>query len=474
MIRLVLYVVASLVVAAGVAWAISLPGTVTIEAAGYRLQPALGAVVVALVVLVLVAIAVWAVLRRIIALPRFLRRRGALNQKQLGIDALSNSFIALQAGDPGRARLLAQEAQARLPQNTAAKLLEARSDLALGDLTAAREHYRALITNPQTAVAALSGLFEQAKAQGRPDVALTFARKARDLNPALPWAREALFEDMVARRAWDEALAAAVDDPAPTRAVKQEKKRKQAVLHTAIAAEAEPTDAATALEHALDALKLRPDFVPAALISARIHIDRGEVRKAQSLLRRIWRDTGHPHAATLYAHSQSGASAVERLKRIRELIPAAPETVDAAEVLARAAIDAFDWALARSALQPFCETAPRQGICVLMAEIEEGQNADQGKAREWLSRAVRAPRDPAWTADGLALEDWRPVSPVSGKFDVFVWQVPVEAGNPARAAAPSLADKTVPDAPEAPMLAASVENAGAPEVAAGPAAPVKG
>ena len=151
--------------------------------------------------------------------------------------------------------------------------------------------------------------------------------------------------------------------------------------------------------------------------------------------------------ALLYANAQPGSSAVERLKKLRELIPGDPASVDSAEILARMAIDAFDWALARSALEPFAGTAPRQGVCVLMAEIEEGQNADQGKAREWLSRAVKAPRDPAWTADGLALEDWVPVSPVSGRFDAFAWDVPVEAERPAGALAPSLADAAQADVP---------------------------
>ena len=117
------------------------------------------------------------------------------------------------------------------------------------------------------------------------------------------------------------------------------------------------------------------------------------------------------------------------------------------------AIDAFDWTLARSALDPYAGAAPRQGVCVLMAEIEEGQNADQGKAREWLGRAVRAPRDPAWTADGLALDEWMPVSPISGKFDVFEWRVPAEVG---AKPAPGLADKSAAPA-DAPALPASAE-----------------
>ena len=66
-----------------------------------------------------------------------------------------------------------------------------------------------------------------------------------------------------------------------------------------------------------------------------------------------------------------------------------------------------------------------QGVASLMAEIEEGQSGDQGKAREWLARAVRAARDPAWTADGLVSDEWEPISPVTGRLDAFEWKVPM-------------------------------------------------
>jgi HemY protein len=47
--------------------------------------------------------------------------------------------------------------------------------------------------------------------------------------------------------------------------------------------------------------------------------------------------------------------------------------------------------------------------------------------REWLARAVHAPRDPAWVADGAVADKWAPVSPVTGAFDVFQWRVPADA-----------------------------------------------
>ena len=36
-----------------------------------------------------------------------------------------------------------------------------------------------------------------------------------------------------------------------------------------------------------------------------------------------------------------------------------------------------------------------------MAELEQRQHGDEGRAREWMIRALRARRDPAWTADGF-------------------------------------------------------------------------
>lgn len=425
MIRLASWIVGSLVIAALAAWLISLPGTLTLEAAGYRMQPRLGAAIFMFILVAIVVIGTWAILHRLISAPRSMARRNRERRREQGVEALSDAIVALQAGDPARARLLAREAQARLPANAAARLLEARADLALGDMPAAREHYRALIASEKTAVAALTGLYDQARAQHRPEAALTFARKALALAPQSGWAADAVFDDLTRRGQWAEAVAMVNVEQATSREERARKRRRQAVIETARAREAETSAPLAALDHALTALKLLPDFVPAALIAARIHINRGDTRKAMSLLRRIWRATGHPDIAALYAHAQPGASAVERLKRLGEIIESPPPHRAAGMALARAAIDAYDWPLARNALAPFSGPEATQGVASLMAEIEEGQSGDQGKAREWLSRAVRAPRDPAWTADGMVSDEWEPLSPVTGKLDAFEWKVPM-------------------------------------------------
>ena len=427
MIRLAYWLLISLLITALIAWLIGLPGTLTLEVMGVRLQPRLGVAAFIAVAGVAAIILVWGIAKRIIAAPFYLARRSQERRKELGFTALSDGFIALEAGDASRARLLAREAQGHLPRNPAAQLLEARSDLALGDMHAAREHYRALISNRKTALAALSGLYEQARQQGRGDAALTFARKALDISAQAPWAREAIFVDLTRNGRWDEAFRMVAEEPAVSREEKMRKRRRMAVVETARAQLAETTDPNTALEHALAALKLQGDFVPAALVAARIYSNRGEARRAMSLLRRVWRATSHPDVATLFANAVPGASAVDRLKRLRELIDVPPPNRAGAMVLGRAAIDAFDWALARQVLTPFAGSAPTQTICLLMAELEEGESGDQAKARDWRNRATRAPREATWTAEGITANDWEPLSPVTGRLDAFEWRVPTSA-----------------------------------------------
>jgi HemY protein len=171
-------------------------------------------------------------------------------------------------------------------------------------------------------------------------------------------------------------------------------------------------------------VKLAPDLVPAAALAGRLLVDVGETRKAARILEAAWKANPHPDLAAAYAHLRVGDSARERLGRIEVLAAQAPGNVESALALARAAADAREFARAREALSPFL-AQPTQRVAELMAEIEELDHADEGRAREWMTRALHAPRDPAWTADGFVSERWMPVSPVSGRLDGFQWKVPV-------------------------------------------------
>jgi HemY protein len=172
--------------------------------------------------------------------------------------------------------------------------------------------------------------------------------------------------------------------------------------------------------------------------------------------------------AQSFAELRASESARDRLKRIDALAKRAPGDVEGALAVARAAIDAREFARARSALAPYLG-APTKRIAVLTAALERAEG-DEGRAREWLARAVNAAPDPAWTADGYVSDRWLPLSPVTGRLDAFEWRVPLTGMTSAAPViesdpvlvipAKSAADPVVHDSDHTPPLATN--GAGAP------------
>ncbi len=169
-----------------------------------------------------------------------------------------------------------------------------------------------------------------------------------------------------------------------------------------------------------------PDLIPASVIAGRTLAAQGNTRKAAKILEKAWKLSPHPDIAEVYGAARIGDSPRDRLKRVRSLVQRRPDSVEGPVAIARAAIDARIWDQARESLQPLLDDRPQSRVCMMMAEIENGERGDKGRVREWLARAVNAPRDPMWTADGYASDTWAPVSPVSGRLDAFEWKVPVE------------------------------------------------
>jgi HemY protein len=162
------------------------------------------------------------------------------------------------------------------------------------------------------------------------------------------------------------------------------------------------------------------------VLASKYQSEAHQIRRSMRIVEAAWLAQPHPDLADAYAHVKLGDSARQRLVRTETLAAKAPGHLESALAVARAAIDATEYARARAALAPFI-AAPTQRVAMLMAEIERTEHGDSGKARTWTLRAVRALHDPVWTADGYVSDRWRPVSPVSGRLDAFQWQTPLAA-----------------------------------------------
>ena len=193
------------------------------------------------------------------------------------------------------------------------------------------------------------------------------------------------------------------------------------MLLTARALAIEDTDRDSAKAYALEAVKLAPTLVPAAALAGRVLAEGGELRKASRVVNKAWQAQPHPDLAD--ANLRFGDAARDRLKRIEALAKKVPGHIEGALAMARAALDAREFAKARAALAPYL-VAPTKRIALLMAELERAEHNDEGRAREWIARALNAASDPTWTTEGHTSHRWLPVSP-GGRIDAFEWRVPL-------------------------------------------------
>jgi HemY protein len=427
MTRIVAFLVVILGIATGLHWLADRPGTILVEWQGYEAETSVFRAFVILMVAMGVAMLVWSALRWIWSSPaavgQFLNRR----RHARGLDALSSGMIAIGAGDGSLALRHAGQARKALPNEPLTHLLRAQTAQLIGDRATSRRIFEAMLSSPDTEQLGLRGLFLEAQREGEREAARQFAERALKLNPKLGWPVEALFDLQCRAEDWQGALDTLAIGQRNNLVDKAVASRRRAVLLTAQAQRAEDAAADKALELAREAHRLAPDLVPAAAIAGRILAAQGNTPRAARVLLRTWRLSPHPDLAAAYAYARPGDSPRDRLNRMRHLARLTPHDSEGPIALAITAIEAREWDEARSALEPLLEGRLTQRVATLMARIEGEQHGHTGRVREWLARAVNAPRDPAWTADGVVSDRWAPVSPVTGALDAFRWRVPVEA-----------------------------------------------
>jgi HemY protein len=427
MIRILALVAILFLVAAGFAWLAERPGDIVLTWQGYEVRTSLLAGAVLLGVTLGIVTIAGALLRAVLHGPQSVGHLLGVRRRDRGYRALTRGMIAVGAGDVRTARRASAESLAFLGKDEPlVLLLSAQAAQIAGDGAAARTAFEALSAQKDTRVLGLHGLFVEARRQGEHAAARHFAEEATRLQPQIGWAGAALFEYQSRAGDWESARATLATNTEARIVDKQKSRRLRAVLDTARALELEAGNPDEARALALEAHKLAVDLVPAATVAARLFTRSGDIRRASRMIEATWKASPHPELADAYSAVRPGDSARDRLNRVRRLAELRANHPEGALAVARAAIDARDWPAARAALGGATRADPTERACLLMAEIEEGEHGDQGRVRAWLTRALAAPRDPAWVADGEVFEHWAPVSPVSGRIDAFEWKVPTD------------------------------------------------
>jgi HemY protein len=426
MYRIILFLVLIAFAAAGAAWVADQPGEVALSWGNWRVVTTLPVIALALGVTIVAAMLAWAILRALWHVPERIRHSRRERRRARGRNAITQGLLAIGHGDSSAARQHSEVARRHAADDPLALLLHAQSAQLDGDRAGARAAFHAMAERGDTRLLGLRGLFIEAQRADDPLAAVGIAEEALKLSPSSTWASQAVLGFRCAKGDWNGALAILDNNLASGLIDKPAYRRQRGVLLTARALELENVDRDLSRDSVMEAIKLAPTLVPAAVLASKYQSEAHQIRRSMRIVETAWLAHPHPDLADAYAHVKLGDSARQRLVRVETLAAKAPGHIEGALAVARAAIDATEFARAREALAPFI-AAPTQRVAMLMAEIERTEHGDSGRARTWTLRAVRALHDPVWTADGYVSERWRPVSPVSGRLDAFQWQMPLAA-----------------------------------------------
>ncbi len=428
MIRILFFLIVVFALGLGFAWLADRPGDMVVNFGGYRYQVSVMVAAVAVTAMVAAVMLAWWLVKSVWNSPYTIARYFRVRQRDRGYQALSTGMIAAGAGDAALARKMNKQAAKLIRSQTEPliDLLDAQASLLEGDHEAARDKFERMLDDPEMRLLGLRGLYLEAERLGDRQAARHYAGRAADIAPQLGWALDSTLEEKTAAGDWDAALKL-IDAQKSTRQVEKDViNRRRAVLLTVKAQELLDTDLTAAKAAAVEANRLAPDFAPAAVIAAKALIRQNDVRKASKILEAAWKAEPHPSVAGLYVHARPGDAVLDRLSRAQKLESLRQNNVESSLAVARAALDAHEFGVAREAAEAAVRMQPREGAYLLLADIEEAETGDQGRVRQFLAMAVRAPRDPAWVADGFVSERWAPASPVTGRIDAFEWRVPVE------------------------------------------------
>jgi len=179
-------------------------------------------------------------------------------------------------------------------------------------------------------------------------------------------------------------------------------------------------------EAAIEANRLSPDLVPAAVLAARAYIQRGNARTAIRIINKAWQSQPHPDLKIVFYEIFANESDEEKLKRLQKLCRLNPDHLESKISLSELYLKQENFPMAHRVLKKILTEDQDTRVLTLMAVTERGKGGDDETIRNLLNLAITAKRGPQWICKtcNTANTDWEPICANCSAMDSLEWQVP--------------------------------------------------
>ncbi len=389
----------------------------------------------ALVALVVLLVALWLVLKLLglsMAMLRFMngddtavQRFFMRNREKRGLDALLLAMVAQAEGDGKTAIAKAEKAHKLLNRPVMTNLLVAQAAEIKGNRALAEERYKALLGDNRSRFVAVQGLIRSKLDQGDKDKARALAAKALEMQPAHEATQNTLLQLQTDAEDWSGARKTLMIKKSSGTLPRDVWRRRDAILALQDADKlAAQGDLPRAREAAIEANRLSPDLIPAAVAAAQALTAQGKGSYAAKVIKRAWKVQPHPDLAAAFAAIEKDETPLQRKARFEKLLRMHPDAAESKLLRAELLITTEDFPAARRALGDVYETDPTVRALTIMAAIERGEGADDAIVRGWLARALTAKRGPQWICSKCqhVHASWQAICDNCGAFDTLEWR----------------------------------------------------
>lgn len=429
MVRILGWIVLLFAFSLVVLWLSEHPGNVEILWLGYEIRIQI-AILLALVFLsFLLLLPILYFLRYLLGLPMALRLHGRENRQKRGMSALTHALTALAVSDVESAARQTRKAAEYLGEGPLTALLGAQIAYRQDDLRGTRQHLKEMLDYSETKFIAARALSAFARAEGNYPAAIAFARDALKEDPHSLWSYRSLLDLYMREERWQEAETL-IRQAKSKRRIDAENARHLLALFYHVQAERalQEGQRESAWRAAMEAHKQEAGFLPSSLLLVKLLGEKGERRKALSVLEKSFKVSPHPELSEALLDLCQDEAANKLSKRAKALAAACPAHPESQLMQAVVAMHLEQWDAARNHIKSALSVAESARPYRLLAIIETRQYDNRSSANEWLARAAEATPDPLWicTACGHQHKRWQLHCAHCESFDTLQWTTPRE------------------------------------------------
>ncbi|RCL02438.1 MAG: HemY protein [Candidatus Tokpelaia sp. JSC161] len=424
MLRLFLYLLLIALMSRGLVWLEDSQGYLVLTVQNTRMSVSLLTAVLAFFLSIVFILLLWTLLKNIFLSPVIFSRIWKRKNRERAYEALSIGLVSAFAGDMAGAQRMIDRSRKNLDNRDPLFLvLDGKLRLFNFDHKGAVNIFESMLNNPHTRLFGLRSLFLDALQRDAVEEAYQYAQEALSLNPSLKWATFKSLDMLARSREWKQALLL-LNKFCKTQS-KWGLKKENFLNHRVVLMIGQARDMFEnypdeARRIALKAYKLQPSFVPAINIAASILFRLQERPRGSRLIEKMWKVTPHPDLGFTYIGPETACG--DKLERAHQLACINPENRESRMLVARAALEVGELAIARQNAESIADIDYTESTFYLLAQIERAQTGDPSRICQWLSRSVWAKADMAWVADSVALVEWQPLSPITGRLAVCQWR----------------------------------------------------